>query len=132
MSAVRGSGSARLEGTHPAPTRFAVARDLVVRIAGLLEELDQELFKMALKEDVESVVKPAVCAIEDAMVGPGDKHPPFSYLREDENEHLFKAMRHIQSYMIQRDGYQQKDGEDHLSLALARVAMAMAKREAVK
>jgi len=108
--------------------------DSIYRAISLLEEAEQEITQMSNEQESEagSVLAPATAAIRETMTVPGRKHPPFSYLEEPESEHVFKAMRHLTTHLIQRDGYQAKDGEDHLALALTRVAMALAKREQLK
>jgi len=52
------------------------------------------------------------------------KHPPYSYRSEPQDEHLHKALRHVLTYQIQRDGQQDADGEDHLAQAIVRLCMA--------
>jgi len=54
------------------------------------------------------------------------KHKPYSWASEDINEHLLKAMRHINTHLLIREGYQKPDGEYHLANAATRLAMAMA------
>jgi hypothetical protein len=56
------------------------------------------------------------------------KHKPFTWKDESEDEHLRKALRHILTYQIIRDGQQQPDNEDHLNNAMCRLAMAISKK----
>ena len=57
------------------------------------------------------------------------KHPPYTWVDEDEDEHLRKASRHILTYQMIRDGHQKPDEEDHLKNAICRLSMAVAKRK---
>ena len=59
---------------------------------------------------------------EDRM----SKHKPWTWTNEDINEHLLKALRHISTHLMIREGYQKPDGEDHLDNAACRLAMAIA------
>lgn len=56
------------------------------------------------------------------------KHPPYTWLDEDEDEHLNKAARHMLTHQLIRDGHQKEDGEEHLNNAITRLAMAITKR----
>jgi hypothetical protein len=56
------------------------------------------------------------------------KHPAWTWLDEDEDEHLDKAIRHILTYKIIREGYQKPDGENHLDNAVTRLAMAVTRK----
>ena len=69
--------------------------------------------------------------ISDILMSPGRiaKHLPYTWKDEPEDEHLNKAVRHILTHQIQRDGQQPDDGEDHLANALTRLAMAVKKQE---
>lgn len=57
-----------------------------------------------------------------------EKHPSYTWADEDVNEHLFKGVRHVLTYMSIRDGYQKEDGEDHLAEAVCRLSMALSVR----
>lgn len=52
------------------------------------------------------------------------KHASESWRTEDQDNHLDKSLRHSLTYKLQRDGNSPKDSEDHLSLALCRLAFA--------
>lgn len=39
--------------------------------------------------------------------------------------HLTKALRHATTHLMQREGHAEPDGENHLMLALTRLAMAL-------
>ena len=78
--------------------------------------------------EMKMIDRPMLQAVGDVMAQGRKKHAPYSWAMEPENEHLFKAVRHLQTYLLQRDGYHMPDGEDHLKLALTRVALALAKR----
>lgn len=53
-------------------------------------------------------------------------HMAESWRDEDQNNHLDKAVRHIMTYKLIRDGNQKPDNEScHLKNALCRVAMAL-------
>lgn len=52
------------------------------------------------------------------------KHPPYSWKKEDINEHIFKAVGHIMYGMNQYCGYKKQDGEDHLHNAITRLIYA--------
>ena len=54
------------------------------------------------------------------------KHEPWTWMDEPEDEHLHKALRHILTYQLIRDGQAPIDGEDHLNNALTRLVMANA------
>lgn len=54
------------------------------------------------------------------------KHKPWTWLEENEDEHLRKASRHILTYKLIRDRQQKDDGENHLDNAIARLSMAVA------
>ena len=56
------------------------------------------------------------------------KHEPYTWLDEEEDEHLHKAQRHILTHQIIRDGYSYSDSEEHLENAICRLAMAIARR----
>jgi hypothetical protein len=49
---------------------------------------------------------------------------------EPQDKHLDKAVRHIMTHKLIRDGHQASDGENHLEFALARIAMALAQEGA--
>ena len=53
------------------------------------------------------------------------KHTEDEWRGEPEDEHVMKAVRHLQTYLIQKYGHEKADGEDHRRNALARVAMAL-------
>lgn len=56
----------------------------------------------------------------------GAKKPrPCHWKDEDVEMHLNKAIRHICTHRLMRDGHQEPNGENHLELALTRVAMAL-------
>ena len=57
------------------------------------------------------------------------KHKPYSWRKEDTNQHLLKVARHINTYMQIEAGYQKDDGEKHLYNALTRLVMALGKME---
>ena len=57
------------------------------------------------------------------------KHPPYTWLEEDVNEHLIKAARHILTHININSGYQEHTGENHLDNAICRLAMAVAKQQ---
>lgn len=54
------------------------------------------------------------------------KHKGGSWMDDPQNRHLSKAIRHIETYRMIRDGDIPPDGENHLRNALTRVAMALA------
>jgi len=54
------------------------------------------------------------------------KHPPFSWAREPQEKHLYKALGHITHHLKQLQGFEEPDGENHLANALNRVVMALA------
>jgi hypothetical protein len=62
------------------------------------------------------------------------KYNPYNWAGKDESEnsHLQKGMRHILTYLLQRDGWQDKDDEDHLFFAISRLGMALSIRERAK
>jgi hypothetical protein len=47
-------------------------------------------------------------------------------MTEPQDNHLDKAVRHIMTHKLIRDGNQAPDGEMHLKNALTRMAMALA------
>lgn len=69
-------------------------------------------------------------AVRDAIrevIHEGAKKPrPCEWWEESQDMHIQKAARHLMTYQLMRDGHQQHNGENHLKLALTRVAMAMA------
>ena len=56
------------------------------------------------------------------------KHLPYTWENEDEDEHLNKAVRHILTYQLIRDGHHDPTGEACLNNAITRLAMAIAKK----
>lgn len=44
---------------------------------------------------------------------------------ESQDYHLDRAVRHVMTYKLMRDNNQKTDGENHLELALTRLAMAL-------
>ena len=48
-----------------------------------------------------------------------------SWRDKPQDYHLDRALRHIISHKLIRDGNQPADGEKHLSLAITRLAMAL-------
>ena len=58
-----------------------------------------------------------------------EKHKPWTWMKDSEDEHLKKAMRHILTYMLIRDGQQKPDGEEHLDNAITRLSMAVAQKQ---
>ena len=57
------------------------------------------------------------------------KHKPYTWMDEDQEQHLLKAARHINTYMQIKNGYQKDTDENHLDNAICRLAMAVAKIE---
>lgn len=57
------------------------------------------------------------------------KHPPYTWLEEPAEQHLLKSMRHINTAIQIRRGYQKDDGENHLDNAITRLAMAIAQEK---
>ena len=55
-----------------------------------------------------------------------EKHKPYTWLDESDDEHLRKASRHILTHQLIRDGQQPDDLENHLNNAICRLAMAIA------
>ncbi len=53
------------------------------------------------------------------------KHKPWSWKEEYIEEHLLKALRHISTHLITSHGFQKPDGENHISSAATRLAMAI-------
>jgi hypothetical protein len=78
------------------------------------------------KEDILLVVEVAISRIllsKDRT----SKHAPYTWQKEDEDQHLLKAVRHINTHMQIKRGYQKEDGENHLDNAITRLSMAIAK-----
>ena len=66
----------------------------------------------------------ALTLLSDSRIS---KHKPWTWKDESEDGHLNKALRHILTYQIIRDGEQTDDNEDHLANALTRLTMAITK-----
>lgn len=83
--------------------------------------------------DIDRITALAAAAIHDVMTAEanGRHRPPGEWRLLTETAHLHKARRHTETYELQRDGWQKKDGEDHLKNALVRVALALCKREGI-
>jgi hypothetical protein len=88
-----------------------------MRISEFHRELNGILF--AVKKSIERIL-----LSKDRT----SKHPPYTWKDEDEDEHLNKAVRHILTYQLIRDGHQKPDGENHLDNAITRLAMAIAQK----
>lgn len=67
--------------------------------------------------------------VDEMLIEGEKKHRRQSWLDEPEDNHLDKAIRHVMTYKLIRDGNQPPDGEMHLKNALCRLAMAMAQAE---
>lgn len=69
----------------------------------------------------------AAAAIRQVMAKGSDKDGCDESWRElPQDYHLDRALRHALTYKLIRDGNQKPDGEEHLKLAIARLAMALA------
>lgn len=79
------------------------------------------------EKEYEEVLKLAKEALKKILLSKDrmEKHAPYSWKDEQQDEHFHKAIRHILTYMIQRDGQQMDDNEDHLALAITRLCMAV-------
>jgi len=75
---------------------------------GILEHVKTSISKVLLSEDRTS------------------KHKPYTWVKEDIEEHLLKAARHIQTHILIKQGYQEPDDENHLDNAITRLSMAVA------
>ncbi|HEX3149219.1 MAG TPA: dATP/dGTP diphosphohydrolase domain-containing protein [Gemmataceae bacterium] len=68
--------------------------------------------------------------IIDQVLSDGMKtHPNDDWRNEPQDKHLDKAMRHILTHKLVRDGHQKPNGENHLHHALTRIAMAIAQEK---
>jgi len=93
------------------PAEVDMSSKFEKELADIMEVIEEAITKILLSDDRTS------------------KHPPYTWMDEDEDEHLRKAARHIMTYQIIRDGHQKQDGENHLHNAITRLAMALAKRD---
>jgi len=77
------------------------------------------------KEELDELSEVAINALKGILLSKDrtSKHPPYSWQKETQDEHLHKALRHILTYMLQRDEQQAWDDEDHLALAITRLVM---------
>lgn len=69
-------------------------------------------------------------AIIDSMTGNIGKHQPFSWAERTDDEDIDKAIRHLMTWRLMRNGYTPVDAEGldaHLINALTRLAMVAAK-----
>jgi len=82
------------------------------------------------KKELEDIMGCVEEAISSILLSEGriTKHQPYTWMDEDEDEHLNKSSRHILTYQIIREGQQHPDGEEHLNNAICRLAMALAKK----
>ncbi len=64
-------------------------------------------------------------AVDEMIMEGLKKHDPDAWRTEPQDNHLDKAVRHIMTYKLIRDGNQKPDGEMHLRNALCRLAMAL-------
>jgi len=96
---------------------FFAAKDSGVSPEFAVSELDDE---------VGEVVGGAIVEINSVMRAAvrKEKHKCYSWRREHSDEHLRKAARHILTHQLVRDNQQAPTGENHLSNALTRLAMA--------
>lgn len=67
----------------------------------------------------------AVQAIVEMMSLGAAKHASESWFTEPQDNHLDKAVRHIMTFKLIRDGNSPPDGEMHLKNAITRLAMAL-------
>jgi len=66
-------------------------------------------------------------AVESTMFKGTTRTDRPDWRHEEQDYHLDRAIRHICTYRVMRDGSQKPDGDNHLKLALTRLAMALAK-----
>lgn len=81
------------------------------------EEFEKEL------DELTATAKRALVAIllSDDRIS---KHAPYTWAKDDVNDHILKAIGHIAYGMGQYHGYKKPDGEDHLHNAITRLVMA--------
>ena len=53
------------------------------------------------------------------------QHKPYTWTTEDQEQHLLKAARHINTHIQIQNGYEEEDKENHLDNAICRLAMAI-------
>lgn len=92
---------------------------------------DEEKVTSTFEKELEDIMCSVEKSLSDILLSEDrtSKHDPYTWINEDEDEHLRKAARHITTYQIIRDGHQEPDGEDHLNNAITRLAMAIAKQK---
>lgn len=89
---------------------------------------NNELFRDSLTPHEQAVLDSAAATIRNIIVSGRRKHVRDSFVHVAPDFHLDRAIRHICSAKLMRDGNQRadEDGVDgHLENALARVAMAV-------
>lgn len=120
-----GCGFCKGEGMHYIPQECL--NSLEDEANEFLKERAGSVFHIEIKE----IAKAATSSFEQILLSPDriNKHPPYTWEDEDEDEHLNKAIRHILTYQLIRDGHQNPTGEAHLNNAITRLAMAIAKKD---
>lgn len=68
----------------------------------------------------------AINAITKTLKEGAKKPRPCHWLDESQDMHLDKGTRHVSTFRLIRNGHQESNGENHLELALTRIAMAIA------
>lgn len=83
------------------------------------------------REELEHVICPVIATIESQMQHARTKHGPYEWSVEPYEQHIYRACKHLLTWLEQKNGLRPEDGEDHLALGMVRACMALARREYV-